>query len=63
VKGERVRLDGDEAIPGLVVAVQGRTQTAYRAYLDHAMECAACSRGGRCEAGEAMWTEYADSRR
>jgi hypothetical protein len=58
--GEQLDVGGDEArIPTRIAVAVGRSQTAYRAYLDHAMECAGCSRGGRCEAGEALWSEYA----
>ncbi|MFI6404897.1 hypothetical protein [Streptomyces sp. NPDC050548] len=40
-------------------AVFTRTQTAYRAYIDHASGCATCAMdSGQCTIAEELWTVY-----
>ena len=50
-------------VPRLATATAGRSQTAYRAYLDHAQDCADCAgEGGLCETGQKLWTAYRGAR-
>ena len=40
-------------------AVFTRTQTAYRAYIDHASGCATCAvDSGQCVTAEELWSAY-----
>jgi hypothetical protein len=40
-------------------AVFTRTQTAYRAYIDHAQGCATCAvDSGQCATAEELWLVY-----
>ena len=40
-------------------AVFTRTQTAYRAYIDHASTCATCAvDSGQCVTAEELWSLY-----
>lgn len=46
-----------------LAAAAGRSQTAYRAYLDHAQECPGCRpRGARCDAAQELWDAYRQAR-
>jgi hypothetical protein len=39
-----------------------RIQTAYRAYIDHSVECADCGHGEvRCATADGLWAEYRDA--
>lgn len=50
-------------VPRLAVAAAGRSQTAYRAFLDHAQECPDCQpKDARCEAAQKLWTAYRQAR-
>lgn len=40
-------------------AVFTQTQTAYRAYIDHASDCATCAvDSGQCPTAEQLWEAY-----
>lgn len=63
VTSERVRLDGEARVPGLVAAAQGRPQTAYRAWVEHALLCADCvSLDAQCEAAQKLWAAFREAR-
>jgi len=50
-------------VPWLAIAAAGRTQTAYRAYLDHAQYCADClALNAQCEAAQKLWAAFREAR-
>ena len=57
---------GDGPTPLAVVsgnAIEGKAHRAYRAYLDHAMECEDCPRSMfQCETAAALWRAYRELR-
>lgn len=64
VSREQVQLDGGAAIPGLVVAAQGRPQKAYRAWYRHAVACPVCLReSDGCDVSAGLWAAYESERR
>jgi hypothetical protein len=50
-------------VPRLAVAAIGRSQTAYRRYLDHAHGCADCvALDARCDAAKTLWAAFREER-
>ena len=45
------------------IAIEGKAQTAYRAYLDHMGTCQDCPQCAfQCDVAAALWREYRESR-
>lgn len=42
--------------------IEGQVMEAWRKFVEHALACAGCRGGGRCDMAEALWRAYKNAR-